>query len=117
MLPNVAKVQSGVKYGSTSFRLALDIHGVAATRDTKFEKSVGAKIRAFRQALGWSQQKLADNSNIEKKQVQRIENAENSARLLIIVAIAKALGRQPFELLKTDHQVKSQVSIEPQKKG
>lgn len=75
-------------------------------RDIKFEKSVGAKIKEFRKELGLSQQRLADDANVEKKQIQRIEKAEHSPTLSIIVAIAKALGKQPYELLKTDLKVK-----------
>jgi transcriptional regulator with XRE-family HTH domain len=75
-------------------------------RDIRFEKSVGSKIREFRKALGLSQQNLADDSNLEKKQIQRIERAEHSPTLSVIVAVAKALGRQPYELLKTDVKVK-----------
>ena len=79
---------------------------MVVTRDIKFEKSVGIKIKEFRKALGLSQQKLADDANLEKKQIQRIERAEHSATLAVIVSIAKALGRQPYELLKTDVKVK-----------
>lgn len=86
------------------------------TRDLKFEKAVGARIKEFRKELGWSQQKLADDANIEKKQIQRIEKAEHSATLSIIVAIAKALGKQPFELLKTDFKVKVNTRIESERK-
>lgn len=76
-------------------------------RDIKFEKAVGMKIREYRKALGLSQQNLADDANLEKKQIQRLERAEHSATLSVIVAVAKALGRQPYELLKTDIKVKS----------
>lgn len=85
-------------------------------RDIKFEKSVGGKIKEFRKALGLSQQKLADDANLEKKQIQRIEKAEHSATLSVIVAIAKALGRQPYELLKSDFKVKVITSSETVKK-
>ncbi len=82
------------------------------TRDIKFEKSVGAKVKEFRKELGWSLQKLADDANLEKKQIQRIEKAEHSATLSIIVAIAKALGKQPYELLKTDVKVKANARFD-----
>lgn len=82
------------------------------TRDIKFEKSVGAKVKEFRKELRWSQQKLADNANLEKKQIVRIEKAENSASLAIITAIAKALGKQPYELVKADYKVKVNSTIE-----
>lgn len=93
----------------------LDLHAVV-TRDIKFEKSVGAKIKELRKAVGLSQQRLADDANLEKKQIQRIEKAEHSATLAIVVAIAKALGKQPYELLKSDYKVKGNTILEPEKK-
>lgn len=75
-------------------------------RDIEFEKAVGIKVREFRERLGWSQKHLADIANIEQNQVQRVENAKNTTTLAILTAIAKALGKQPFELLRTDHQVR-----------
>lgn len=82
------------------------------TRDIKFEKSVGAKIKELRKELNWSQQKLADEANLERKQIQRVEKAEHSASLSIVLAIAKALGKQPYELLKTDHKIKVNTSLD-----
>jgi transcriptional regulator with XRE-family HTH domain len=85
-------------------------------RDSKFEKSVGAKIKEFRKALGWSEQKLADYTNIERKQVQRLEKSDHSPELATLVAVAKTLGRQPYELLKTEVQVKVNTNLEADKK-
>lgn len=85
-------------------------------RDLKFEKSVGVRIRQLRRELGWSQQKLADDSNMERKQVQRIEGAVHSPKLAILVALAKTLGRQPLELLRTDFHVKVNTNLESEKK-
>jgi transcriptional regulator with XRE-family HTH domain len=93
------------------------IFTVVASRDIKFEKSVGTKVKELRRAAGLSQQKLADDANLEKKQIQRIEKAENSVTLSIIVAIAKALGKQPYELLKSDYKVKPNTIQEPEKKS
>lgn len=81
-------------------------------RDIEFETAVGEKVREFRTKLGWSQKQLADVANIEQNQVQRVENAKNTTTLAILTAIAKALGKQPHELLKTDHQVKVNTSFE-----
>jgi transcriptional regulator with XRE-family HTH domain len=75
-------------------------------REVNFEKSVGQKVRELRKRLGWSQQVLADYANLEKTQIQRVELAKHSAALAILTTIAKALGRQPFELLKTEYHVK-----------
>ncbi|MBX2898013.1 MAG: helix-turn-helix transcriptional regulator [Cyclobacteriaceae bacterium] len=81
-------------------------------RDIEFEKSVGKKLREIRSNLGWSQKYLADIANMEQNQIQRVENAKNTTSLAIITAIAKALGKQPFELLKIDHQVKVNINLE-----
>jgi transcriptional regulator with XRE-family HTH domain len=80
-------------------------------RDIEFEKSVGLKVRELRQKLGWSQKHLADIANLEQNQIQRIENAKNTTTLAIIEAIAKALGKQPFELLKTEFQIKVNTNL------
>jgi DNA-binding XRE family transcriptional regulator len=116
LLPNVAKILNGVKFDSFDLQPALDLHEVV-TRDIKFEKSVGAKIKEFRKALGLSQQKLADDANLEKKQLQRVEKADHSPTLAIIVAIAKAPGKQPYELLKSDIKVKANLNLESDKKS
>lgn len=78
-----------------------------AIRDIRFEKSVGDKVKELRKTAGLSQLQLAHDANLEKKQIQRVEKAEHSVTLSVIVAIAKALGRQPYELIKTDVKVKS----------
>lgn len=85
-------------------------------RDIKFERSVGAKIREFRQALGWSQEYLASIANVDKKQVQRVEQGDYSPYLRTITGIAKALGRQPWEVFKVDYQVKANTNLAPQPK-
>lgn len=85
-------------------------------RDIKFEKSVGAKIKEFRQALGWSQEYLASVANIDKKQVQRLEQGEYSPYVSTVTGIAKALGKQPWEVLKVDYQVKVNTNLQPQPK-
>lgn len=75
-------------------------------RDLNFELSVGERIREFRRKLGWSQQVLGDYANLERNQIRRVEQAKNSPGLAVIASIARALGRQPFELLKTEYQFK-----------
>jgi len=103
------KFLNGVNFDSIQADHTVEIHHVV-TRDIKFEKSVGNKIREIRKELGLSQQKLADDANLEKKQIQRVERAEHSPTLSVIVAIAKALGREPYELLKSDHKIKGNIS-------
>jgi transcriptional regulator with XRE-family HTH domain len=84
----------------------LEYHLETVERDIHFEVSVGEKVREFRKKLGWSQQVLGDYANLERNQIRRVERAKNSPGLAIITSIAKALGRQPFELLKTNYPIK-----------
>lgn len=74
-------------------------------RDIEFESAVGARVRKLREKLGWSQEHLAAMANLESNQIYRVEAAKNTPSLAIITVIAKALGRQPYELLKTDYEV------------
>lgn len=86
-------------------------------RDIKFEKSVAEKIKELRKALGWSQQYLADIAGVDKKQVQRAEAlGEKSVFLRSLIQIAKALGKQPYEVLMTSHRVKVNTDLSPQPK-
>ena len=81
-------------------------------RDLNFEIAVGERVREFRKRLGWSQQVLGDYANLERNQIRRIEQAKNSTSLAVITSIAKALGRQPHELLKTDYHLKVNKTID-----
>lgn len=81
-------------------------------RDKNFEKSIGRKVRELRKELGWSQQVLADNANLEKNQIQRVELAKNTTSIAIITLVAKALGKQPYEILKTDYQIKVNKTLD-----
>lgn len=85
-------------------------------RDVKYEKSVGNRVKYFRDTLGWSQGYLADIAGVTKKQVQRIEGGVNSPYLKTVVGLAKALGRQPGEIFQTDYKVKVNTNLGPQLK-
>lgn len=82
-------------------------------RDIKLEKSIGEKIKELREALGWSQEYLADVAGTGKKQIQRTEAGEYSPRFKTLTGIAKALGRQPWEICKVDYQVKVNTDLRP----
>lgn len=82
-------------------------------RDLKFERAVGAKIKEFRLALGWSQEYLASVANVDKKQVQRLERGDYSPYVRTVTGIAKALGRQPWELFKVDFEIKVNTNLKP----
>ena len=74
-------------------------------------------IRKFREALGWSQEYLASIAGTDKRQIQRVEQGEYSPYLRTVTRIAVALGRQPWEVLKVEYQVKVNTDLRPTKKS
>jgi transcriptional regulator with XRE-family HTH domain len=51
----------------------------------------GAHLRKLREAKGWSQQVLADVADVTKKTVYRIETAQTSPTLDVLVCLAEGL--------------------------
>ncbi len=82
-------------------------------RDIKFEKAVGDRIRKLREGLNWTQEYLANLADTEKKQIQRVEQAEYSVVMKTLTNIARALGRQPWELLKVGYRIKANNDLTP----
>lgn len=54
-------------------------------------KAFGTHLRRLREAAKMSQQDLADNADIAKITIQRIENAKYATTLDMLITIAKAL--------------------------
>ena len=59
----------------------------------------GNKIRILRQRLGWSQERLALECNLDRSYIGEVERGERNIALMNIFKIAKALKVQPGELL------------------
>ena len=57
------------------------------------------KVKTFRLKRGLTQQDLADISEIDRKTVNRIENASYSINLTTLFALAEALGVNPSDLI------------------
>ncbi len=55
-------------------------------------KTVGRRIREFREAAGWNQSQLAEKAGLTQSHISRLENAEHSATNFTLEKIAKALG-------------------------
>ena len=51
----------------------------------------GTHLRKLREERGWSQQELADVADVTKKTVYRIETAQTSATLDVLVCLAEGL--------------------------
>lgn len=59
----------------------------------------GRHLRGLREHRGWSQQELADVADITKKTVYRIETAQTSPTLDVLVCLAEGLEITLPELL------------------
>nr|WP_294785177.1 helix-turn-helix transcriptional regulator [uncultured Flavobacterium sp.] len=64
-----------------------------------FIANLGVHIRQLREKKGMSQQDLADDCEIRKTQIGRIERAEINTTIKTLVKIANALDIEPKELL------------------
>ena len=54
--------------------------------------NIGNKIRIYRNIHGVSQQELADNADIAKSTVQRIEKGELNPTIILLKKISKAMN-------------------------
>lgn len=63
-------------------------------------RSIGKAIRKRRNALGWSQETLAEAADLHWTYIGGIERGERNVAILNIVRIAKALGVKPSKLLE-----------------
>ena len=63
-------------------------------------KASGAHLRHLREERGMSQQDLAGYADVAKMTVHRVETAQFSATLDVLLSLAKALKMPVHELLK-----------------
>ena len=59
----------------------------------------GAGVRALRLARGWSQERLAENSNLNRSYIGEIERGSVIASLVTLEKLAAALKLTPAALL------------------
>jgi len=59
----------------------------------------GRRVRARRQALGWTQEDLAEATGLHWTYVGSVERGERNISLANIVRLAEALGADPGKLL------------------
>ena len=69
-------------------------------QDKKYLQQVGNNLRKKRDEKGVSQQELADNSDIAKSTIQRIETGEMNPSIITLIKISLALKIELPELLK-----------------
>ncbi|HLG17174.1 MAG TPA: helix-turn-helix transcriptional regulator [Blastocatellia bacterium] len=63
-------------------------------------RTFGDQVRSLREKAGWSQEKLAAVCELHRTYVGSVERGERNVSLLNIVALARALGVKPAELLE-----------------
>ena len=66
--------------------------------------SFGAGVRALRLARGWSQERLAENSNLNRSYIGEIERGSVIASLVTLEKLAAALKLTPSALLGRSEQ-------------
>jgi transcriptional regulator with XRE-family HTH domain len=62
-------------------------------------RAFGQHLRQLREARGWSQQALADEADVSKPTIYRIETARFSVTLDVLVSLAQALEVPLAELV------------------
>ncbi|RZK31607.1 MAG: XRE family transcriptional regulator [Hymenobacter sp.] len=81
-------------YGSVPLRSQL-----AEVKKPASIVAFGQHLRKLREQKGWSQQELADVSDITKKTVYRIETAQTAPTLDVLVCLAEGMEMPLRELL------------------
>ena len=61
---------------------------------------IGANVKKLRAARGLSQEELAHRAGIDRSYLSEIENGQKNLGVLILDAIAEALGVEAVALLK-----------------
>lgn len=69
-------------------------------QQAKFLKAFGNNLRLKRKELGFSQERLAYEAEIELRQLGRIERGEINTGIISIKIIADTLGIDPKELFE-----------------
>lgn len=60
--------------------------------------AVGQRVLALRKELGWSQEELAEHSDLHRTYVSSLENGGRNVSILGIMQLARALNVDPGEL-------------------
>lgn len=91
--------RDGTNTFGTSHRNAIRASLDRVPRPRSFSVRLGSRIRARRLAKGWSQAKLADAVEVGANYLGVLERGTKLPTLSMLIAMAKALGCSPAELL------------------
>ncbi|HEV2327876.1 MAG TPA: helix-turn-helix transcriptional regulator [Verrucomicrobiae bacterium] len=68
--------------------------------DIQYRRRVAKNVRSFREKMALSQESLAERADMHWTYISGVERAKYNLSLSSLVRISKALGREPYELLK-----------------
>lgn len=71
-------------------------------------QSFGIGVRQLRRARGWSQERLAENSNLNRSYIGEIERGTAIASLVTVEKLAHALTLTPSELVTRGESITQQ---------
>ena len=63
-------------------------------------KTIGQRIREKRKSLGWTQEELADNAEIDRSYIGGVERGERNLTIKVLCQICAALGCDVAALTK-----------------
>lgn len=72
--------------------LIVAIAGLACRMAEKVLQELGARIRARRKTLGWSQERLAFEASIDRSYVGGVERGERNVTFTVLCRLCEALG-------------------------
>lgn len=74
---------------------------VPPTRNRKVPEAIafGERIRQLRLKHGWTQERLAEEAELNSVQVSHIERGANEPKLTTIIRLARALGVRSGKLI------------------
>jgi transcriptional regulator with XRE-family HTH domain len=81
------------------FYTVFSTFGVINNRDKKFLKAFGKRLKQLREAKGFSKSKLADEANLGRNQILKIELGEINTTLSTLKALSEVLGCDPKDFL------------------
>ncbi len=70
---------------------------------------IGANVRARRQKLGLTQERLAERSDLDLRFVQRVERGQTNLSVAVLVALTDVLETTPAALFKPATMPAAQV--------
>lgn len=65
---------------------------------TRFQEIVGENIEKYRLKRGMSREELAESSQLDDKNILKLEHGERSPMAFTVARLAKALGVEPNDL-------------------